>query len=78
MEDFTPYKEYHVTTQGDTWDTIALKYYEDEHKAQQIMQDRENITLLDYQIFPSGILVHLPILSDEQEAEADMPEWRRL
>lgn len=68
---------YYTTIQGDTWDTIAFKFYGDEYKAQQIMQDRENITLLDYQIFPSGITVHLPVISEEQEAEADMPEWRR-
>ena len=71
------YTEYYVTTQGDTWDTIAFKIYEDEYKAQQIMQDRKNITLLDYQVFPSGIIVHLPRISEEAEAEADMPEWRR-
>lgn len=68
---------YYTTIQGDTWDKIAFQFYGDEYKAQQIMQDRENITLLDYQIFPSGITVHLPVISEEQEAEADMPEWRK-
>lgn len=68
---------YYITVQGDTWDTIAFKIYGDEFKAQQLLQDRENITLIDYQIFPSGITVHLPVISEEEEAEADMPEWRK-
>lgn len=44
-----------ITIQGDTWDTIARRAYGDEKAAQALMEARENIRLLDYQIFPGGV-----------------------
>ena len=46
-----------ITIQGDTWDTIARRAYGDEKAAQALMEARENIRLLDYQIFPGGVHV---------------------
>ena len=43
------------TIQGDTWDTIAKRIYGNELRAQDLMEARENIRLLDYQVFPAGI-----------------------
>ena len=40
------------------------------------MEARENIRLLDYQVFPAGVVVATP----EVEAPAatdDLPEWRK-
>ena len=67
----------YTTIQGDTWDLIAFKVYGDEFKAQELMQTRENIELLDYQFFPSGITVHLPVFSEDDETMNDLPAWRR-
>lgn len=64
------------TVQGDTWDTIAKRVYGDERKAQELMEERANITLLDYQVFPGGITVATPELPEE-EAGNDLPAWRK-
>lgn len=65
-----------ITAQGDTWDTIAKRAYGDERKAQALMEARENIRLLDHEIFPGGVRVFIPDVPEE-EATADIPEWRR-
>lgn len=65
-----------TTIQGDTWDTIAKRVYGNELRAQLLMEARENIRLLDYQIFPGGIIVATPE-PPEEIAAADLPEWRK-
>lgn len=64
------------TIQGDTWDTIAKRVYGDERKAQELMETRENIRLLDYEIFPGGVTVATPELVEETAA-SDLPDWRK-
>ena len=64
------------TLQGDTWDTIAFRVYGSVLRTQDLMEARENIRLLDHQVFPAGIVVAAP----EVEAPAatdDLPEWRK-
>lgn len=60
------------TVQGDTWDLIAKKQYGDEKKLDILMMN--NFFLLNYVIFPAGILVDIPELPDE--AQQGWPEWR--
>lgn len=60
------------TVQGDTWDLIAKKQYGDEKKLDILMMN--NFSLLNYVIFPAGILVDIPELPDE--AQQGWPEWR--
>lgn len=67
----------YTTTQGDTWDLIAWKVYGDEQKAQHLMKERANIRLLDYQVFPAGIIVALPDLAEEDSYDDDLPDWRK-
>ena len=63
-----------TTMTGDTWDTAALRAYGNTLRTQELMEARENIPLLDYQIFPGGIVLAVP----EVEVPAyDLPEWRR-
>lgn len=64
------------TIQGDTWDTIAKRVYGDERNAQELMEARENIRLLDYEIFPGGVTVATPEL-EEETAASDLPDWRK-
>lgn len=66
----------YTTIQGDTWDMIAHKCYGDAMKAQHLMQARENIRLLDYQIFPAGITIVIPPLYEDAN-EDDIPDWRK-
>jgi phage tail protein X len=64
------------TIQGDTWDAIALRVYGNVLRAQDLMAARENVRLLDYQIFPGGVTVATPEI-EEGTATDDMPEWRK-
>ena len=66
-------KEIYNTVQGDTWDTIAKKTYGAEKHLDYLMQN--NFNLLDYFIFPAGIVVNTPSLP-VGEAEG-IPDWRR-
>ncbi len=70
-----------TTVMGDTWDTIALRAYGGEPRSlprhtQVLMEARENIRLLDYQVFPTGIVVAVPDVDDTDSAD-DLPEWRK-
>ena len=61
------------TIQGDTWDIIAKKQYGDEKKLDILMMN--NFSLLNYVVFPAGIVVDIPELRDEEQQ--GWPEWRR-
>lgn len=64
------------TISGDTWDTIALREYGNVLRAQDLMEARENIRLLDLQVFPTGTIVAVPDVTD-RTATYELPEWRR-
>ena len=40
------------------------------------MEARENVRLLDFQMFPAGIEVTAPEI-DESILQDDLPEWRK-
>lgn len=65
-------KEY-KTIQGDTWDMIAKNVYGGEKYLDYLMQN--NFPLLDYLIFPAGIVLKVPEL--ERKSDLDLPEWRK-
>lgn len=61
----------YTTIQGDTWDMMAKKVYDDESYTSLLME--ANPRLLDYFVFPEGIVVTVP---EKPEETDDMPEWR--
>lgn len=63
--------ESYTTIQGDTWDMIAKKVYGDESYTSLLMESNQK--LLDYFIFPAGIVVTVPELPEETDT---LPEWR--
>ena len=65
--------EEYRTIQGDTWDMIAKKVYGAERHLDYLMAS--NFELLDYFIFPAGIVVKVPELP--AETSEDLPSWRR-
>lgn len=65
--------EYYRTIQGDTWDMIAKKVYNDEKRMDVLMEN--NRDLLDYLIFPAGITIQ--VQDELPESIADVPAWRR-
>ena len=64
-------KQY-TTVQGDTWDIIAKKVYGNEKYAGYLMEN--NRLLLEYMIFPGGITLDIPELTEE--TDPDLPIWR--
>jgi phage tail protein X len=63
------------TKSGDTWDSIAYEQYGDEGKMKALM--RANPMYLNYEIFPEGIFLILPEVSNT-EVNSQVPPWRRL
>lgn len=58
-----------TTVMGDTWDTIALRVYGDTLRTQELMEARENVRLLDIQVFPGGVVVATPRLRTDTQRE---------
>ena len=67
----------YTTISGDTWDIIARMVYGDELKADHLMRERANYPILDYQVFPSGVTVCVPEITEEEANEDDLPDWRK-
>lgn len=65
-----------TTVQGDTWDAIAFRVYGSVLRTQDLMETRENIRLLDHQVFPAGVVVATPEVETPAAAD-DLPEWRK-
>lgn len=65
-----------TTVMGDTWDTIAFRVYGNVLRTQDLMEVRENVPLLDYEVFPGGVTVATPDV-EETTAADDLPEWRK-
>lgn len=63
--------EVYKTRSGDTWDMIAKEVYGDELYASLLMANNQE--LLEYFIFPDGVLVSLPEVPEE---ESLLPDWR--
>lgn len=66
------YYEY-ITIQGDTFDMIALDFYDNEKYASIIIQ--ANPQYLNIIIFDSGVALKIPII--EEEPADTLPPWKR-
>lgn len=66
------YIEY-TTTQGDTFDMLALRAYESEFMATVIIQ--ANPQYADILIFNSGVNLKIPVIS--RQAATVLPPWKR-
>ena len=64
----------HVTAEGDTFDALALEYYDDEKLASTIIQ--ANPDHCDTLIFEAGISLFVPDVSKVTFPET-LPPWRR-
>ena len=68
---------YYTTAQGDMWDYIAWKVYEDESFIQTLLSADENRELLETYIFSAGIKVWCPYVEvDDTNEEEEVPDWR--
>lgn len=63
-----------TTVEGDTFDVLALEFYNDEKKASRIIA--ENLDHCDTLIFEAGVELRIPIITDVDLPET-LPPWRR-
>ena len=63
----------YITLEGDTFDSIALDFYESEYKANFIME--ENPEHIGTIVFEAGVELMIPQL--EIEASTTLPPWKR-
>lgn len=63
----------YTTSEGDTFDILALDMYDDEKMAHHIIE--ANPDYADMVIFPAGIELTLPII--EKTTTQDVAPWRR-
>ena len=62
------------TVEGDTFDGLALEFYNDEQKSSLIIG--ENLDYCDVLIFGAGIELRIPVVDDVELPET-LPPWRR-
>ena len=67
------YNEY-VTSEGDTFDILALREYGEEQLSSVIIQ--ENIQYADVLVFEQGTLLYIPVLETIDTPDT-LPPWRR-
>lgn len=73
MPNITGYDEI-LTVEGDTFDRLALEFYNDEKQASYIIAANPDYT--DVLIFGAGVELRIPIL-DNVEIPESLPPWRR-
>lgn len=64
----------YTTIQGDTWDGIAMQQLGSVAYTDKIMN--LNAGYIDYYIFPAGILLTLPDISETKAAS--LPPWKQV
>lgn len=64
------------TVQGDTWDSIAFKFYGNENYVDELM--KANLDKIEWFVFESGIVLIIPGIEDieAKRLELSFPEWR--
>ncbi|MCH5315720.1 MAG: tail protein X [Eubacterium sp.] len=73
MDRITDYYEYE-TRQGDTFDELALQFYDNELLAHLIIDFNPQYS--DYLIFDEGINLRIPIYETKQSVET-LPPWKQ-
>ena len=54
----------------------SLRAYGNVLRTQELMEARENVRLLDIEVFPGGVVVFAPDVTDTYTV-GDLPEWRK-
>lgn len=61
------------TLEGDTFDSIALDFYNDEYKSSDIMNANPNY--IKVLIFSANVKLKIPII--EEQPVSTLPPWKR-
>lgn len=67
-------RNFHMTVEGDTFDALALEYYDDEKQASVIIQ--ANPDYCDTLIFEAGVELVIPERAEATPPDT-LPPWRR-
>lgn len=66
----------YITTQGDTWDSIALKFYNDEKLFHHLIE--ANTKYIDVVIFSANIELIIPKINVPiMDTNNYLPSWRK-
>ena len=63
----------YIAESGDTWDSISLKFYEDEFRIELLMN--ANKDLMHIFVFGGGERVKIPELPED--VSSSLPDWRK-
>lgn len=66
---------YYETKQGDMWDYIAWRVYNNEKMIEKLLNAEENREIMDTYIFSAGVRVWCPEVA-EQAVANDLAPWR--
>ena len=64
----------HIATAGETFDGLALKYYDDETLCHLIL--KSNPDYIDFIVFEGGERLKIPMIENLESAES-LPPWLR-
>lgn len=64
----------YTTIQGDTWDMIAKRAYDDESQIGLLLNN--NFQYIDTWVFEAGCEIIIPDVEETAEEEEDLPDWR--
>lgn len=65
----------YLTTQGDTWDSIALKFYNDERLMHYILE--ANPMYLQTVVFSANVELNIPDIDvSKLNTISNLPSWR--
>lgn len=73
MPNITGYNDI-LTVEGDSFDALALTFYDDEMQASLIIAANPDYS--DVLIFDAGVTLHIPI-AENVELPETLPPWRR-
>ena len=72
-KEYEEWYEY-TTSQGDTFDALALDLYDDETLSSEII--RENPKYADVLVFDAGDVLYLPVIEDAEKINTK-PQWEK-
>lgn len=80
MANSNGYFEHH-TIDGDRWDLLAYRYYGDQHKQTVLLEANRDLfvdpLVIPPMILPSGMVLKVPVIEDEELNDDDLPPWKR-
>lgn len=72
------YRE-HVSSEGERWDQLALRFYGDPFRIEPILSANPEVAITP--LLPSGLVLRIPLLDAAVESDlldaADLPPWKR-